>query len=375
MATVFVAAAINTFLLLPAGADAARAVIMVNGAITLAAIAASTVISRHRRRSPLLPLLAVLVMVDVGAVGLGLAYPEMHLISFGYVLLLPAAVALVIPWSTRAHGRWLVLHMALSVAYVLIARASAPLEVRTELALLVVSTALSLYGHFAGNHARVTSFLSIQRINSLERQTRGDQTRLAGLNAILNRTARTDLLTGLKNRVSLGPDMAAVRSRVERHRERFVLLMADLDRFKAINDRNGHLAGDQVLRAVAARLTASTRPEDGLYRFGGEEFLLLIRCNRGRVAHDIAERIRRAVESLDLPHPANPPSQRVTISVGAFMIGPAELQLDDAEWLRRADEALYRAKADGRNQSAVWDEGGSLEREMVRDDSAAPATR
>ncbi len=354
MRIVIVAAVLDILVLTPVGHDAARPFILTNVAIAVAAIVAIVVISRQWRRSPVLPVVAVLTLIDLGTARLGLAYPEMHLVLFGYLLLLPTVVALVIPWSTRVHGAWLLMHMALTVAYLMMAAVPAHYELRTELALLAVSSGVSLYGHFAGYHSRVGSFVNTNRINALNRQAGRDQFKLAALNTVLDLAARTDALTGLKNRLALKDDLLVLRSRIKRHGERFVLMLADLDHFKGINDHLGHVAGDAVLQAVAGRLAVSFRPEDGVYRFGGEEFVLLMKSTPSTAAGDVAERARQSIASLDLAHPANPPHDRVTISVGALTVGTPELALDDDAWFRRADQALYQAKADGRDRSVVW---------------------
>ena len=354
MRIVILAAVLNVVVLTPFGHDAAGTFIVTNAAIAVAAIVAIVVISNRRRRSPVVPVVAVLTFVDVGTVSLGLTNAEVDLICFGYLLLLPVVVALVIPWSTRVHGAWLLTHVALTVAYVLMVDASAGYEIRMELALLAVAAGVSLYGHFAGYHARAVSFVNTNRINALNRQAGRDQVKLSALNTVLGQVARTDALTGLKNRLGLRDDLAVLRSRIKRHGESYVLLLTDLDHFKGINDQLGHLAGDAILQAVASRLAVSFRPEDGVYRFGGEEFALLLKSTPSTVAHDVAERARELIASLNLAHPGNPPHDRVTISVGALMIGSPELALDDDEWFRRADQALYQAKADGRNRTAVW---------------------
>ncbi len=354
MRIVIVAAALDILVLTPVGHDAADMFIVINVALAVAAIVALVVMSRQWLRSSVLPVVAVLTLVDLGIVRLGLSYPEMDLISFGYLLLLPTVVALVIPWSTRVHSAWLLMHVVLTVAYLVMAGVSARYDLRTELALLAVSSGVSMYGHFAGYHSRVVSFVNTNRINALNRQAGRDQVKLAALNTILDQAARTDPLTGLKNRLGLRSDLLAIRSRISRNGERFVLMLADLDHFKGINDELGHVAGDAVLQAVAGRLAVSFRPEDGVYRFGGEEFVLLMKSTPSTAARDVAERTRESIASLDLAHPANPPHDRVTISVGALTIGRSDLALDDDAWFRRADEALYQAKAGGRNRSAVW---------------------
>ena len=354
MIIVICAAALDIALLGWADPDAARLSVLVNLSIAMAASLAYVWIATHRRLSPVLPVFAVLALVDVGAAWVSLTHRELHTISFGYLLLLPTIVVLVVPFSTRVHAGWLAGHIAFSVAYVVIAMAGGTFQMLNELALLAVSAALSVHGHFAALHAQIDSYLQIQRINALNRVSGRNQARLTRLNVILGETARTDELTGLMNRLSLRLDLGVLRARIARHGQRHALLLADVDHFKAINDLYGHVAGDRVLQAVASTLSGSTRPEDGLYRYGGEEFALLVPLTSTSSALDIAERIRRAVEELASPNPANPPQGRLTISVGAVTIGKRELALDDEVWFRRADEALYQAKVAGRNRIMVW---------------------
>jgi diguanylate cyclase (GGDEF)-like protein len=130
------------------------------------------------------------------------------------------------------------------------------------------------------------------------------------------------------------------------------MLEVDLDHFKAVNDRLGHLAGDAVLRRVAAVLRDTVRADDAVYRYGGEEFLVIL----GNIAGGVeaaAERVRLAVQDLGLAHPANEPHGVVTVSVGAVALGPADLDMTADEWFARVDGALYEAKAAGRNRIAV----------------------
>ena len=125
--------------------------------------------------------------------------------------------------------------------------------------------------------------------------------------------------------------------------------MLDLDRFKAINDQLGHVAGDRVLRSVAGALSGAVRTGDGVYRYGGEECVVLTKVSGPDEASFAAHRLRAAVAALRIPHPGNPPHDRVTLSVGVATVGQADLASDEEEWFARADAALYRAKASGRN--------------------------
>lgn len=180
---------------------------------------------------------------------------------------------------------------------------------------------------------------------------------LAVLAARLRRTsgrmrdlALTDELTGLANRRQV---MTQAAQRVADGRP-LAAAIIDLDHFKAINDQQGHLVGDHVLRAVARALLSASPPGSVLGRLGGEEFLLLMTPDAPADAHRAAEALRRSVAALDLA-PALP-AAHVTISIG---LAWRHADDDVTSLLRRADEALYKAKASGRNRTvadepALW---------------------
>jgi two-component system chemotaxis family response regulator WspR len=257
----------------------------------------------------------------------------------------------MVPWATRIHTGWLLWHLVACVGYAALAPAASLPGIRGDLmTLLVVATVVSQFGHVGLLRARVLSYLQISNVQAINRQVHRDEVRLQRVTDSVEKTARTDELTGLGNRLSLRLALVAARARIARHRERFAILMMDLDRFKAINDDLGHMAGDEVLQRSAALLNASVRPEDGVYRFGGEEFVAIMKVGDPAGALGAAERLRSALEGLDLPNPGNPPSGVVTISIGIAVVGPDDLGAEDDEWLVRADAALYRAKAYGRNR-------------------------
>jgi diguanylate cyclase (GGDEF)-like protein len=177
---------------------------------------------------------------------------------------------------------------------------------------------------------------------------------LADKNAVLRRdsqasfrVARIDALTQVANRLSMEEDLGALWSRVKRYGHRYSIAMIDVDRFKDYNDHFGHVAGDDALRRVASTVREQLRAGDGLYRYGGEEFVVLLPEQTRSVAARAMDRVRAAVEQLAIP--THGERRILTISLGV-----AELDLGgDAtwqDWLRRADEALYRAKATGRNR-------------------------
>jgi len=168
----------------------------------------------------------------------------------------------------------------------------------------------------------------------------------ARLHQQLRSRAATDELTGAMTRRALRELAPTVIER-EQERQRDVgLLMLDLDHFKSINDTQGHSTGDKVLSLVASTLRAHLRHDALLARYGGEEFVAVVPVDDMSVARRVAERLRMAVENTDWKR-ATGLDRKVTVSVGLALARPGET-MDSA--LHRADEALYRAKRDGRNQ-------------------------
>jgi diguanylate cyclase (GGDEF)-like protein/PAS domain S-box-containing protein len=160
--------------------------------------------------------------------------------------------------------------------------------------------------------------------------------------------ATHDHLTGLYNRHAFETFLDEERQRAERNGQAFTLVMADIDHFKAINDSYGHLLGDDILREVAAIMRRRLRGSDILARWGGEEFLALLPETDEAGGRQLAEAIRAEVAAADFPGPG-----RVTISLG--VAGHARgLELKDLT--RRVDDALYQAKASGRNRVAAYGE-------------------
>lgn len=162
--------------------------------------------------------------------------------------------------------------------------------------------------------------------------------------------ARTDSLTGLGNRLRMIEDLDVVRARSNRYGHSYWLALCDLDRFKAYNDRYGHVAGDEVLAAVGEALRRSIRRGDSVFRYGGEEFLAVFAEQSQESAVLAADRLRREVEALAIPHASNPPADVVTMTVG---LAPLDASHSAERSLGLADEALYAAKAAGRNGLAV----------------------
>ncbi|MFQ6574628.1 GGDEF domain-containing protein [Pseudomonas sp. UM16] len=159
--------------------------------------------------------------------------------------------------------------------------------------------------------------------------------------------AATDSLTGLANRRQLDQVLRREWSRAQRNHRALAVLMVDVDHFKAFNERHGHQGGDQALRAVAAAIAHSIRrPADLAARYGGEEFLVVLPETERHGAQVLAERIRRSVEALPAFADDTTP---VTVSIGIGCYTPGTQQ-DLATLLGSADDALYCAKRNGRNQ-------------------------
>lgn len=160
--------------------------------------------------------------------------------------------------------------------------------------------------------------------------------------------ARTDHLTGVLNRRAFMERMEQEVQRSLRENTPFALIMADIDYFKRINDRYGHQAGDLVLQKFADRLTESSRPYDVVARYGGEEFVICLLGADGFQAESFTERIRQKVEEMKIILPGYSQAIHITASFGTASLS---LESDDSLGLiiKRADDALYRAKAEGRN--------------------------
>jgi diguanylate cyclase (GGDEF)-like protein len=149
-----------------------------------------------------------------------------------------------------------------------------------------------------------------------------------------------------------GHHLADLAARAKRYGQGYCLVLIDLDHFKDYNDEHGHQAGDGVLAQIAGLLSQTVREEDRAYRYGGEELLLVLRDQDLDAGRALAERHRAQVQRAALPHSFNAPHGVVTLSAGVAAAHPGETP---EQVLRRADKALYEAKALGRNRIAVTD--------------------
>jgi diguanylate cyclase (GGDEF)-like protein len=178
--------------------------------------------------------------------------------------------------------------------------------------------------------------------------------RLAEQNATLRRDVRDsfrvahiDALTQVANRLSMDEDLKVLWSRAERYGRKYSIAICDVDRFKAYNDQFGHLAGDEALRRVALTVREQLRQSDDVYRYGGEEFVALLPEQSVWEAAQAMDRVRSGVERLAIRTVGE--RGLITISCGVAQLDSSADESPEA-WLRRADSALYRAKARGRNR-------------------------
>jgi diguanylate cyclase (GGDEF)-like protein len=203
---------------------------------------------------------------------------------------------------------------------------------------------------FAPDEIQLVSTFASQAAVSIENARLFEETR---------QLAITDPLTGLANHRQFYDQLAREFRRAQRYQRPLALLMLDLDHFKAFNDRHGHLAGDQALRETADVLRQNARSVDILARYGGEEFAIILPETDLPRAASHGERIRSAVASHVFLSQETGLEHQVTVSVGVATLTTKARKIE--ELVHDADQALYRAKAAGRNrlELAAGEEGGA----------------
>lgn len=181
------------------------------------------------------------------------------------------------------------------------------------------------------------------------------RTQLERANAELRALSGQDGLTGIANRRRFDEQIRLEWRRCRRDGYPLALVLADVDYFKRYNDHYGHLQGDDCLIAVAGALKRCVqRAGDLVARYGGEEFAILLPNTDSAGAACVAERVRAAVEALQLPHAASDTAPVVTLSMGVAVFTPQQLgEATPEDLIHHADQALYQAKAQGRNRVTV----------------------
>lgn len=194
-----------------------------------------------------------------------------------------------------------------------------------------------------------TELLTVnQELNTLTRQLNTKNKALTRANETITELTRTDPLTQLANRRYFNERIEQMMSLATRKSQPLSLIMTDIDKFKAVNDTFGHDSGDRVLQGYADLMKSSTRTEDMVARFGGEEFIILLPLTDIVAAYALSERIRNALSMTDLLGNGH----FITASYGVSQLIKNE---GSTRFIKRADMALYAAKKSGRNRTVIAD--------------------
>ena len=173
--------------------------------------------------------------------------------------------------------------------------------------------------------------------------------------ALLREMVARDGLTGIQNRRMFDAHIQQTWDQAVRDRLRIAVLLVDIDCFKDYNDRYGHQAGDECLRAVAVTLSqCARRPMDFVARYGGEEFAVVLNDATREYTAELLTRIQRSIAQLNIQHEASRVASRLTVSIGAAFVLPGANRTHEG-LVQLADEALYSAKEQGRNRVVVME--------------------
>ncbi len=330
------------------------------GAATMAAFFAMTARRTPVRPEPLAAAIFLLV-VGVALLGLVLTPREAPLVAAAQLATVTVGAGLFLPWSPRWHAGVLVASQTLAVGFML-SPLGVMLDATTRSGVVIgtmMAAVTSAIGHWLWQ-SRFRSMLEQQFVlRQLSRYAQRQEAHVRELNRELNRVARRDSLTGVGNRLAFDEAIAGLLHQGDRLRPaRFALVLFDIDRFKDYNDAHGHLAGDAALVRLGELLRQVTREDDRAFRYGGEEFLLLLPDVDLTGALTVAERLRQAVadDESDIPP--------FTISCGVALCDPADGR-DPEPLLRRADAALYLAKNGGRNRVCSDELSVAMQREAL----------
>jgi diguanylate cyclase (GGDEF)-like protein len=240
-----------------------------------------------------------------------------------------------------------VIVVVLPLVYINLASPDVHLKLLAVLA-IVYAVMLMLTAHMFGR-VMIDSLIYRYRSKSLAERLQVANQRLSSANEDLQRISTVDELTGTFNRRYFNQRFEEVWNDHLREKTTLSALMIDVDYFKLYNDNYGHLRGDNCLQKIAHEIIhVIRRPRDFAARFGGEEFIVLL--PKTEAAREIAVRIHQQIERLAIPHKRPDKFGRVTVSIGGSSIVPTRDVTDDA-FLQRVDQALYQAKAKGRNTS------------------------
>jgi diguanylate cyclase (GGDEF)-like protein len=285
-------------------------------------------------------------------------------------LLLPqiaASVAIQLGFLVLAPKLWVLFLVAVLVTYNFAMMSFSSRQFTIAWLLVGAASAVALFAargrlsHFGTSDASIAVlwlffFLCTRQLTAIGTQFSALRTQLSEKNKQLsasleriNELASHDDLTGALNRRAFMQLLADERARAQRTGQPFCIAVLDIDHFKAVNDRFGHLTGDAVLKEFCAVAAGAIRVTDRFARYGGEEFILLLAPSTGAdVARIATERVRQAVQTHDWARVAVGLTVTVSAGVAEYV---ADLPME--QLIRRADDALYSAKAAGRNCTAV----------------------
>lgn len=195
------------------------------------------------------------------------------------------------------------------------------------------------------------TLVAAERVTELHARLARKEAELQRLNLELLERSLTDELTGLGNRRRMQQDIEHTYASAVRSKRAFGVALFDIDYFKLYNDHYGHVAGDEILRRVAATMDQVSRAGECVYRYGGEEFLLLVPdCRPLDSVYVTAERIRQAVADEEIPHEARQSEPRYVTVSGGVACWRYESLRGAGEVIEQADRALFDAKSGGKNQ-------------------------
>ncbi len=310
---------------------------------TVTAGLAFTYISRFRRfMQPALWLVMLIGSLGIVAMVYFDPSPERNYYYSGILLLIMGAFTFV---SMR-----LLYALSWALATILVYEAVAVFINHTDSTILIQNTftitAAMIIGAFS--NYLMESYLRWDFLNSVFLESENQQ--LQKTSNELHRLSISDTLTNLRNRRHFESMLELEWKRALRFQTPVSLILFDIDYFKLFNDYYGHQMGDDCLKLVAGKIgRLARRPGDTAARYGGEEFVLLLSCTELDHATTIADACRASVESLEIPHDASTVSDVVTVSVGVASMVPNH-GTDRRMLVEAADEALYRAKSEGRNR-------------------------
>ena len=288
-----------------------------------------------------------LILLSVALVGVntGGEYYERHL-----TIMLFVAVTAIIIFPVPLE--WSIAIAVLALGQYLVFQMQNP-EITAENAL--AGALFFASGVVATVVARRTAGILAHKTFLLELRDRSRLGELTDANSRLELLARTDPLTGIANRRWIMETLSRVWSDEIAQTQGAAILMCDIDHFKQLNDSLGHAEGDRCPVKVAGIIQSCLRDDrDQVARYGGEEFLILLRDANQEDGVSLAERIRRRVEAASLPNPRSTVGAYVTVSIGLAVLIHDGATVSSEGLQRQADEALYEAKKNGRNQVIIY---------------------